>query len=55
MARAEDTARGLCYIGAHFGKHFFRIRETHVRDHLALLLTQRRLGAVKLDLIVRGC
>jgi hypothetical protein len=36
------------------GKHLFRVREIHVRDHLVPLLSKNRLGAAKLDLILRG-
>jgi hypothetical protein len=36
------------------GKHVFRVREIHVRDHLVPLLSKNRLGAAKLDLILRG-
>lgn len=36
------------------GRYRIRIRETHVRDHLAPLLTSRADGAVKLDLVLRG-
>jgi hypothetical protein len=36
------------------GKHLFRVREVHVRDHLVPLLSKNRLGAAKLDLILRG-
>jgi hypothetical protein len=36
------------------GKHLFRVREVHVRDHLVPLLSKNRLGAAKLNLILRG-
>jgi hypothetical protein len=46
---------GLRYKQPHLvGKHLFRVREVHVRDHLVPLLSKNRLGAAKLDLILRG-
>ena len=49
-----EKPKGLPYLSQLVGKHQFRVRETHVRDHLAPLLTKGRSGAVKLDLILRG-
>jgi hypothetical protein len=49
-----EKPKGLPYLSHLVGKHQFRVRETHVRDHLAPLLTKGRAGAVKLDLILRG-
>jgi hypothetical protein len=49
-----EKPKGLPYLSQLVGKHQFRVRETHVRDHLAPLLTKGRAGAVKLDLILRG-
>lgn len=52
--RGGDAPRGLAYGPGIWGKHLFRVRESHVRDHLGPLLAQRALGAVRLDLVLRG-
>jgi hypothetical protein len=39
-----EKPKGLPYLPQLVGKHQFRIRETHVRDHLAPLLTKGRVG-----------
>lgn len=36
------------------GAYRVRLRETHVRDNLALLLTRGSFGTVKMDLVLRG-
>lgn len=54
-SKQQRSRGGLLYKAQSiYGKHHFRIREAHVRDHLAPLLGKRRLGAVKLDLALRG-
>jgi hypothetical protein len=53
--RHAEEAAGLRYKQPNLvGKHVFRVREIHVRDHLVPLLRKNRLGAAKLDLILRG-
>jgi hypothetical protein len=46
--------KGLEYAPGMVGKYLFRMRETHVRDHLAPLLSRGANGAVKLDIAMRG-
>jgi len=48
------TETGLSYAGNITGKRVLRIRETHVRDHIATLIRQKRAGAAKLDLVLRA-
>lgn len=36
------------------GKFLFRVRETHIRDHIAQLIAKGASGAAKLDLALRG-
>ncbi len=55
QAAVPTKPRGLRYKQPNLvGKHVFRVREFHVRDHLVPLLRKNRLGAAKLDLILRG-
>jgi hypothetical protein len=53
-AATETDQKGLHYGPRVVGKHLFRIREHHVADHLIPLMRRKALGAVKLDLILRG-
>lgn len=54
MTREAPDSTGLRYSGAVIGKHTFRLRERHVAEHLAPLLTSKAPGAVKMDLVLRG-
>lgn len=54
VAIADDAPKGLAYGPRIWGKHLFRVRESHVRDHLGALLEQRAVGAARLDLVLRG-
>ncbi|MTD46281.1 hypothetical protein GKE82_18820 [Conexibacter sp. W3-3-2] len=36
------------------GKHLFRIREEHIKNNLIPMIAERKVGAVKLDLLLRG-
>ena len=45
---------GMRYGPDLFGKHIFRVRESHVRDHIAPLLSTNGLGAARVDLLLRG-
>ena len=45
---------GLRYDGGIIGKFLFRVRESHIRDHIAPLLSKNAVGAAKLDLALRG-
>ena len=48
------TSRGVDYGPRVRGKFQFRIRELHVAETYAPLLKARKLGAIKLDLVLRG-
>jgi hypothetical protein len=52
--RKASPRSGLQYGPGAVGYYRFRIRETHVRNHLAPMLSSNGLGAVKLDLALRG-
>lgn len=45
---------GLEYCPGHRGKHLFRVRQTYVATQVGDLIRQRRPGAAKLDLVLRG-
>jgi hypothetical protein len=51
---ADDKAPEFRYATNIIGKPFYRIRETHVRDHYVPLIAKNALGAAKLDLALRG-
>jgi hypothetical protein len=51
---SQSTDSGLEYGRRVVGKGQFRIRDRHVADHLIPLMRMRRVGAVKLDLLLRG-
>lgn len=36
------------------GKHLFRIREEHIKNNLIPMIAKKQVGAVKLDLLLRG-
>ncbi len=46
------TPRGI-RCGPGTGKFLFRIRQAHVADHYAPLITHKAIGAVKLDIVLR--
>jgi hypothetical protein len=54
MAASNTDDRGLNYAAGVVGKHLYRVRETYVADHVAPMITKRQVGAVKLDLVLRG-
>ncbi len=59
VARAPASDRtkarsGLQYGRGVTGKSRFRIRQLHIAQHLAPLIAAKALGAVKLDLVLRG-
>lgn len=59
-ARSEVVAvkrsgeKGFLYLPGVRGKFQFRIREQHVAETYAPLLASKQVGAVKLDLVLRG-
>ncbi len=44
---------GLRLGSAGWGKHEFRLRESHIADHLIPLMRRRAVGAAKLDVVLR--
>lgn len=52
-SQASDT-RGIHYAPEISGKFLFRVRERYVADSIAAMIRSRRVGAVKLDLVLRG-
>lgn len=48
------SRRGLQYGPGIRGYYRFRVRETYLRDHVAPMLSNNQLGAVKIDLALRG-
>jgi hypothetical protein len=46
--------KGVQFSKGAVGKHHFRIRERHVAEHLAFLMSRNAAGAVKLDLVLRS-
>lgn len=54
MAQQAKNDKGIEYAPGIKGKHLFRVRETYVAGPVADLIRSRRIGAVKLDLILRG-
>src|SRR5690349_6539092 len=52
--RSVESHSGLRYGRGVVGKHLFRIREQHVADHLAPLISHKSVGAVNLDIVLRG-
>jgi len=54
MAKHTTRGTGLEYARGIKGKHRFRVRETYVAGPVADLIRSRRVGAAKLDLILRG-
>ena len=54
MANHTTRDSGLEYARGITGKHRFRVREKYVAGPVVDLVRSRRVGAVKLDLILRG-
>ena len=54
MANHTIRDSGLKYSRGITGKYLFRVRETYVAGPVADLIRSRRVGAVKLDLVLRG-
>ena len=56
QAMAQDTQQhsGIEYAPGVPGKYLFRVRETYVAGPAADLIRSRRVGALKLDLVLRG-
>lgn len=50
----EDASAGLQYGSTIRGKFEYRVREAYVDRYLVELMAKRRLGAAKLDLLLRG-
>ena len=48
------ASRGVAYGPGVTGKYQFRVRELHVAENYVPLLKAKKLGAVKLDLVLRG-
>lgn len=49
-----NRTRGVAYGPGVRGKYQFRVRELHVAETYVPLMKAKRLGAVKLDLVLRG-
>lgn len=54
MAQDPTQSKGMLYAPGILGKHIFRIREQYVAQAAADMIRRRRVGALKLDLIMRG-
>jgi hypothetical protein len=55
MSGLKSRQRGpIGPVPPYAGRRRFRLRETHVRDHLGPLLNSSASGTVKLDLVLRG-
>lgn len=54
MTSRRPAAAGLAYSPYVTGKHTFRVRERHVAEHVAPLISSNAAGAAKLDLVLRG-
>lgn len=54
MARRKTEPNGLEYAPGIYGKHSFRVSEQYLVDHVAPLIKRGRVGAAKLDLVLRG-
>lgn len=52
--RELNDRSGIDYGGGVYGKYLFRVRETYVAESLAPLISQKQVGAAKLDLVLRG-
>lgn len=54
MKSDTTSLNGIEYSRGIPGKYLFRVRETYVADPVAAMIRSRRVGAVKLDLVLRG-
>lgn len=54
MARDAKQRNGIEYAPGVVGKYLFRVRERYVAGPAADLIRSRRVGALKLDLVLRG-
>ena len=54
MAKEIRERNGIEYAPGVVGKYLFRVRETYVAGPVADLIRSRRVGALKLDLVLRG-
>ena len=54
MAQDARQRNGIEYAPGVVGKYLFRVRETYVAGTAADLIRSRRVGALKLDLVLRG-
>lgn len=54
MARRKTEPKGLEYAPGVYGKHSFRVSEQYLVAHAAPLVKRGRVGAAKLDLVLRG-
>ncbi len=54
MSQPAKKNRGIEYAPGIKGKYLYRVREAYVAGPAAILVRGRRVGALKLDLILRG-
>lgn len=54
MAADTTPSTGIEYVPGVPGKYLFRVREEYVAGPVAEMIRSRRVGAVKLDLVLRG-
>ena len=54
LAPVPSKSRGVAYGPGVRGKYQYRVRELHVAETYVPLIKAKRLGAVKLDLVLRG-
>lgn len=54
MAQPLKNKAGILYASGIRGKGAFRVREKYIAESVAPMIRARRVGAVKLDLILRG-
>lgn len=54
MAQSPPRKAGMAYAPGITGKGAFRLRERYIAESVAPMICARRVGAVKLDLILRG-
>ncbi len=51
---SQGTRQGFAYRPGIMGKYHFRVRELHLAETYVPLLRAKKVGAVKLDLVLRG-
>lgn len=55
MSKTEAKSQsGVEYLPGVTGKYLFRVRQSHIAEHLGPLIARNASGAVKLDLVLRG-